>query len=59
MPALERLIKTVESELGRELRYVVLETVDFQYRMSIHDKLVRDVFDFPHQMVTDVLGVRK
>lgn len=58
MPVLERLIKTIESELGRELRYVVLETADFQYRLSVHDKLVRDVFDFPHHMATDLLGVR-
>ncbi|MEN9614239.1 MAG: hypothetical protein RLZZ347_546 [Candidatus Parcubacteria bacterium] len=58
MPVLERLIKTIESELGRELRYVILETADFQYRLSVHDKLVRDVFDFPHQLVTDLLGVR-
>lgn len=58
MVILERLIKTIESELGRELRYVILETTDFQYRLSVHDKLVRDVFDFPHQMVTDLLGVR-
>jgi hypothetical protein len=40
----------MEVELGRELHYAVLSTPDFLYRTSVGDKLVRDIFDFRHQV---------
>jgi hypothetical protein len=55
---IEQKIKDLESEVGRELRYSIFETGDFQYRMSIYDKLVRDILDFPHVKVVDRLDLR-
>jgi hypothetical protein len=40
--AVDRVIHTLESELGSELRYAVFETSDFSYRLNIYDKLIRD-----------------
>jgi hypothetical protein len=54
---LDNVIKTLESELGRELRYSVFETSDFQYRLGIYDKLIRDILDFPHKKIIDKLGI--
>lgn len=54
--SLKNLISTLESEVGKELRYAVLGSQDFKYRLGIHDRLVRDVFDYPHQVVIDKLG---
>jgi len=48
---LKRVMHSMESEIGRELHYSILTTADFQYRLSIGDRLVRDVFDFPHQII--------
>jgi hypothetical protein len=48
-----RIIKTMEADIGRELRYAILETVEFHYRASICDKLIRDVLDYPHQRLLD------
>jgi len=55
--ALETAIKDLEAELGRELRFAVFTTQDFQYRLNIYDRLIRDVLDFPHQRVVDRLNV--
>ncbi len=55
--ALENIIKTLESEIGKELRYSVFETDDFEYRLRVYDKLVRDILDFPHIKVLDKLDV--
>ncbi|MBI2096211.1 MAG: hypothetical protein HYT43_01090 [Candidatus Taylorbacteria bacterium] len=55
--SLENVIKTMESEIGKELRYSVLNTDDYKYRASICDKLIRDIFDFPHSVVTDKIGL--
>lgn len=55
---LESTIKSIEAELGRELVYSAFETADFQYRISMFDKLIRDILDFPHKKLVDKLGVR-
>jgi hypothetical protein len=54
---LENVIKTIESEIGREIRYTYFETADFQYRLGIYDKLIRDILDFSHEKILDKLNV--
>lgn len=54
---LTKVIKSIESEIGKEVHYAALDTADFYYRMGIGDKLVRDVLDYPHQIVLDKLGI--
>jgi len=51
------IISNLESELGREIRYAVFDTSDFQYRMGIYDKLIRDVLDSDHQKILNKLGL--
>jgi len=55
-PALETIIKKIESEMGREIKYAAFETTDFKYRMDMYDKLVRDVFDYPHEKILDKIS---
>ena len=54
--ALENTIKLLESELGKELKYAYFTTQDFQYRLSMFDKLIRDVLDYPHKKVLNRLS---
>ena len=56
-PSLERAIRTLESEVGRELKYVVFETADFRYRLGIYDKLLRDILDYPHKKLVNKLSL--
>ncbi|OGD68398.1 hypothetical protein A3I18_01685 [Candidatus Campbellbacteria bacterium RIFCSPLOWO2_02_FULL_35_11] len=53
----DRAIGVLESEIGKELRYVVLRTDDFNYRLNIYDKLIRDILDAPHQKIVNRLGI--
>ncbi len=46
---IQKTVSVLESELGKELSYAVFETADFKYRVSMYDKLLRDVFDYPHE----------
>jgi len=55
--AVEKAMRTLESEVGRELRYVVFETADFKYRLGIYDKLLRDILDYSHKKIIDKIGV--
>lgn len=54
---LETAVKDIEAEMGMELRYAVFSTIDFKYRLEMRDRLVRDVLDYPHQMLVDRIGV--
>lgn len=54
---LENAVKTLESEIGKDLKYVWLNTEEFNYRISMYDKLIRDVLDFPHEKLVNRLNV--
>lgn len=54
---LRERIKSLEAELGRELRYALLTTPDFLYRLNMSDKLLRDILDYPHRIVFDRLDI--
>jgi len=52
---IDNKIKRIESELGRELTYAVFDTKEFSYRLSMYDKLIREILDFPHERIVDLL----
>jgi len=54
---IENALKNMESEVGKELSYAIFETPEFKYRMEVYDKFVRDVFDYPHRVLLDKIGV--
>jgi hypothetical protein len=53
----ESVMSTIEAEIGKEIRYAVLESEDFKYRLSVGDRLVRDVLDYPHEVALDRLNL--
>ena len=50
---IQQIIKGLESEVGKELDYVVLESDEFKYRIDMYDKLVCDIIDLPHEKLID------
>jgi hypothetical protein len=54
----ETAIRSLESELGVEIRFAAFESNDLKYRIGMYDKLTRDVFDYPHQIVVDKIGIK-
>ncbi|OHB11968.1 MAG: hypothetical protein A2Y49_00715 [Candidatus Zambryskibacteria bacterium RIFCSPLOWO2_12_39_8] len=54
---METIIRAIESELGKELKYVVFSVDEFKYRINVYDKLVRDVFDYPHKIILNKIGI--
>lgn len=50
-------MSSIEALLGKELRYAAFETTDFQYRLSIYDKLIRDILDYQHEKILNKLGI--
>ncbi len=54
---LEHVIKDMEAEIGKELRYAYFGTADFLYRLNMYDKLVRDILDYPHEKLVNKLAL--
>ena len=54
---LDRAMKGFESEIGKEVRYAAFDTAEFKYRIGMYDKLLRDIFDYPHKKIFDKLGL--
>jgi len=53
---IEKTINTIESEIGRELRYAVMDSIDFAYRTHSSDKFLRDILDYTHKKIIDKIG---
>jgi len=48
---IERGIRKLEAEIGVELVYAIFDTKEFIYRLNMYDKLVRDILDYPHEVL--------
>lgn len=53
----ENAIKSLEAELGMEIRFAAFSSDDLMYRAGMHDKLLRDVFDYNYQILIDKIGL--
>lgn len=54
---IERVVSALEADLGKELNYAMLTTIDFNYRLAAHDKFIRDILDYPHHVLINKLGI--
>lgn len=52
---LEKEIAIIESEIGRELAYAFFDQQEYEYRLSMYDKLVRDIMENAHRRLVDTL----
>jgi hypothetical protein len=55
---IEVAVRALEAELGIEIRYASFSAEDLRYRVGMYDKLTRDVFDYPYQILIDKIGIR-
>ncbi|MCF7865697.1 MAG: hypothetical protein K9M11_04310 [Candidatus Pacebacteria bacterium] len=53
----DAVMASIEADIGKEIRFAVLDSEDFKYRLGVGDRLIRDVLDYPHEIVLDKLGV--
>ena len=56
--SVEKAIRSLEAEVGIEVRFAAMSSEDLMYRVGMYDKLTRDFFDYPHQVLVDKIGVK-
>jgi hypothetical protein len=54
---MKNTISVMESEIGKQIRYSIFETEDFKYRLGVYDRLIRDILDYPHEVIFDRIGL--
>lgn len=39
----------IEAELGKPIRYTLMNTGEFRYRLDVHDRFLQDILEYPHE----------
>lgn len=52
---LRKTITALEADVGQEIRYCAFSPKEFNYRLGVNDKLVRDILDYPHEKLVNKL----
>lgn len=55
--ALERALRNIEAETGKELTYAVFGTKEFLYRLGMYDRFVHDILDYPHEKIFNKMDI--
>lgn len=55
----ERVMRSLEADVGKELVYTLMDTKEFKYRYGMYDKFIRDTLDYPHEVLLDKLGLNR
>ncbi len=50
-------LKSLEAEVGKEIRFAVMDKEEFQYRLTMFDRFIRVLLEGPHEKLIDKLGL--
>ena len=53
----ERFLANTESELGKTLRYSIMDIDEFRYRLNMYDRFLRDVLEHDHEKLINKLDI--
>jgi hypothetical protein len=57
---LKHLIEELETEMGREINYSLMNLEEFRYRIKMFDKFVLEILEQPHEIiVNEIEGIIK
>lgn len=54
---LDSFLAGIESELGKTLRYTLMDTEEFKYRLDMYDRFLRDILEYPHEKLVNKLHI--
>lgn len=50
-------LSNTESELGKSVRYTLMDADEFKYRRNMYDRFLRDILEYPHEKLINKLGL--
>lgn len=54
---LRSFLKAIEVEVGKEIKFVILDKDEFQYRLGMFDRFIRVLLEGPHEKLINRLGI--
>lgn len=54
---LRSFLKSLEADIGKEIKYVVMEKEEFHYRIGMFDRFIRVLLEGPHEKLINKLGI--
>lgn len=54
---LRLFLRSLEAEVGREVRFAIMEKDEFEYRLGMFDRFVRVLLEGPHEKIINKLGI--
>ncbi len=54
---LRSFLKAIEAEVGKEIKFVILDKDEFQYRLAMFDRFIRVLLEGPHEKLINKLGI--
>lgn len=55
-PKAEKIFEGISAEVGRDVVYSIMDVEEYEYRIKMYDKFIRDVLEMPHEKVIDKLS---
>lgn len=52
----ERLLAELEADMGKQLRYALMDTKEFSYRMDMYDRFLRDILEVSHEKLINKIN---
>ena len=54
---LRAFLTALEAEVGKEIRFTLMDKDEFQYRHGMFDRFIRVLFEGPHEKIINKLGL--
>lgn len=54
---LTNFLQSLEAEVGKEIKFGLMEREEFEYRFSMFDRFVRVLLEGPHEKIINKLGI--
>ncbi|OGN03817.1 MAG: hypothetical protein A2831_01800 [Candidatus Yanofskybacteria bacterium RIFCSPHIGHO2_01_FULL_44_17] len=54
---LRYFLKALEAEVGKEIKYSVMDKEEFRYRLAMFDRFIRVLLEGPHEKLINKLGI--
>lgn len=55
-PKAEKIFEGISAEVGRDVVYSIMDVEEYEYRIKMYDKFIRDVIEMPHEKVIDKIS---
>jgi hypothetical protein len=54
---LRAFLKSTQAEVGKEIKFAVMDKEEFQYRLAMFDRFIRALLEGPHEKLINRLGI--